>query len=134
MKKILNEWFIPALIAAVNALAIALSWNTLPDPLPAHYDLDGNASGSMCRIVLLLYPLASAAFCLVLYAISLKIKSMSRALVILTSGVALVVFSSSMVSLTSGTMPIFMLAEPVILLGTVAAFIILTVRSYKKRV
>lgn len=134
MKKILNEWFIPALIAAVNALAIAVSWNTLPDPLPAHYDLDGNASGSMSRIVLLLYPLASVAFCLVLYAISLKIKSMSRALVILTSGVALVVFSSSMVSLTSGTMPIFMLAEPVILLGAVAAFIILTVRTYKKRV
>lgn len=64
------EWFIPALIAAVNALAIAVSWNTLPDPLPAHYDLDGNASGSMSKTALLLYPLASAAFCLVSYAIS----------------------------------------------------------------
>ena len=127
-----KEWFILALIVATNALAIAVSWNALPDPLPAHYDLDGNAGGSMCRTALFLYPLASAAFCLVSYAISLKIKRISRALLILTTGVVLVVFSSCMVSLTSGTMPIFMLAEPVILLGAVSAFIILTVRSCKK--
>ena len=129
-----KEWFILALIVAANALAIALSWNALPDPLPAHYDLDGNASGTMCKTALLLYPLASAAFCLVSYAISLKIRRLSRALVYLASGASMVVFSSSMVSLTSGTMPIFMLAEPVILLGAVAAFIICAVRSCKKRV
>ena len=92
-----KEWFILALIVAANALAIALSWNALPDPLPAHYDLDGNASGTMCKTALLLYPLASAAFCLVSYAISLKI----RRLVYLASGASMVVFSSSMVSLTS---------------------------------
>ena len=127
-----KEWFIPALIAAANALVIAVSWNNLPDPLPAHYDLDGNASGSMCKMALLLYPLASVAFCLVSYVISLKIKRLSRALVVLASGVALVIFSSSMVSLTSGTKPIFMMAEPVILLGAVATFIICTIRSGPK--
>ena len=125
------QWLVPALIAVANALVIAVSWNILPDPLPAHYDLDGNASGLMSRMELLLYPLASAAFGLISYLISLKTKRLSRALVILTCGVALVVFSSSMVSITSGTMPIFMLAEPVILLGAVAAFVICTVKSKK---
>ena len=125
------QWLVPALIAVANALVIAVSWNILPDPLPAHYDLDGNASGLMSRMALLLYPLASAAFGLISYLISLKTKRLSRALVILTCGVALVVFSSSMVSITSGTMPIFMLAEPVILLVSVIAFIISVIKSRK---
>lgn len=50
-------WFIPILIVSVNALAIALQWAFLPESLPAHFDLDGNASGEMSRSALLLYPL-----------------------------------------------------------------------------
>lgn len=50
-------WFIPILIVSVNALAIVLQWAFLPESLPAHFDLDGNASGEMSRSALLLYPL-----------------------------------------------------------------------------
>lgn len=42
-----RSWFIPMLIVAINALAILVQWNSLPEQLPAHYDLQGNASGTM---------------------------------------------------------------------------------------
>ena len=44
----------------------------------------------------------------------------------------LVLLSSTMVTLTSGTMPIFMLAEPVILLAAVIGFVVCFVKSRKK--
>mgnify|MGYP003310862251 FL=1 len=55
-----QAWLIPILIVAVNLLAITIRWNSLPDLLPAHFDLQGNASGEMSRSVLLIYPLISA--------------------------------------------------------------------------
>jgi uncharacterized membrane protein len=42
-----NNWFIPILIVALNALAIIVRWDSLPELLPAHYDLQGNAGGTM---------------------------------------------------------------------------------------
>jgi type III secretory pathway component EscS len=38
-----------------------------------------------------------------------------------------------MVTLTSGAMPVFMLAEPVVLLAAVVGFVVAVVKSYKKR-
>ena len=61
---------------ALNALAIIVRWDSLPELLPAHYDLQGNAGG---------------------------------------------------------TMPLFMLAEPVILLAAVSGFIVFIVKSCKKK-
>ena len=58
-------WFIPMLIVAINALAILVQWSSLPELLPAHYDLQGNASGTMPRSMLLLYLLIGAAVCLI---------------------------------------------------------------------
>ena len=71
-----NSWLIPILIVALNALAIIVRWGSLPELLPAHYDLQGNAGG---------------------------------------------------------TMPLFMLAEPVILLAAVSGFIVCIVKSCKKK-
>ena len=71
-----NSWLIPILIVALNALAIIVRWGSLPELLPAHYDLRGNAGG---------------------------------------------------------TMPIFMLAEPVILLAAVSGFVVCIVKSCKKK-
>jgi uncharacterized membrane protein len=34
-----KSWFIPILIVALNALAIIVRWSSLPELLPAHYDL-----------------------------------------------------------------------------------------------
>ena len=124
-----HAWLIPILIVAVNLLAITIAWNSLPDLLPAHFDLQGNASGEMSRSVLLIYPLISAIVCLAAYMIA-RIKQILRnGLIIMASGISLIVLSSTMVTLTSGKMPIFMLAEPVILLSAIAGFVICVLKS-----
>ena len=125
-------WFIPMLIVALNALAILVQWNSLPEPLPAHYDLQGNASGTMPRSMLLLYLLIGAAVCLIAYVVARFKHTLQKGLVILASGICLILFSSTLVTLTSGTMPIFMLAEPVILLVAVVCFVVCFVKSRKK--
>ena len=126
-----RSWFIPILILAINALAIIVRWGSLPEILPAHYDLQGNPGGTMPRSVLLLYPLIGAAVCLVAYLIALKKHKLQTGLVILVSGICLVLLSSALVTLTSGTMPIFMLAEPVILLAAVVGFVVCVVKAKK---
>ena len=124
-------WYIPILIVAANALAIIIRWSSLQEILPAHYDLEGNAGGTMPRTMLLLYPLISAASCLAAYMIARRKGNLQNGLIILSSGISLVVFSSSMVTLTSGTMPIFMLAEPVILLAAVVGFAVCAAKAGK---
>ena len=129
-----KSWFIPVLIVAVNVLAIIVCWTSLPEVLPAHFDLEGNAGGSMPRNMLLLYPLASGVVCLVSYVIARIWKVLQKGLAILSSGISLVILFSLLVTLTRGTMPIFMLAEPVILLAAVIGFIVSVVKQRKKGV
>ena len=123
--------FIPILIVAINALAIILRWSSLPELLPTHFDLQGNAGGTMPRSVLLLYLLMGAAICLIAYVIARIKPKLQLGLIILTSGICLVLFLSTLVTLTSGTMPIFMLAEPVVLLAAVIGFVVSIVKSRK---
>ena len=125
--------FIPILIVAINALAIILRWSSLPELLPAHFDLQGNAGGTMPRSVLLLYLLMGAAICLIAYVIARIKPKLQLGLIILTSGICLVLFLSTMVTLTFGTMPIFMLAEPVVLLAAVIGFVVSIVKSRKNK-
>lgn len=127
-----RNWLIPILIVFLNALAILVQWSSLPEPLPAHFDLQGNASGTMSRSMLLLYLLMGVAVCLIAYVIGRMKPKLQSGLVILTSGICLVLFLSTMVSLTAGTMPVFMLAEPVVLLAAVIAFVVCFVKSRKK--
>lgn len=124
-----RSWFIPVLILAINALAIAIRWNSLQELIPAHFDLQGNAGGSMSRDTLIIYPLIGAAVCLVAYMIAHIRQRLQTGLIILTSGICLVLLLSTMVSLTSGKIPLFMLAEPVILLLAIAAPIVSLIRS-----
>ena len=126
-------WFIPILIVAINALAIIVRWSSLPEMLPAHFDLQGNAGGTMPRSVLIMYPLISAAVGLIVYLLARKKTKLHKGLVILASGIGLILLSSVMVTLTAGKMPIFMLAEPVILLVTLIAFIICALKSRKAK-
>ena len=127
-------WIIPILIVAVNALAIMIRWKSLPEMLPAHFDLQGNAAGSMPRGTLLYYPLIGAVVCGIAYAVVSKVgkPSLQNGLIILASGIGLVILSSTMVTLTTGTTPVFMLAEPVILLASIVAFVICLVKGRKK--
>lgn len=43
-------WFMPVLIVAINALAVIVKWNSLPEFLPAHFDLEGNAGGIISMV------------------------------------------------------------------------------------
>ena len=125
-------WFIPVMIVVLNALAIIVRWHSLSEILPAHYDLQGNADGTMPRSMLLLYLLIGAVVCLIAYVIGRMTKRLQTGLVILVSGICLVLLMSTMVTLTSGTMPIFMLAEPIILLVAVIGFAVCVVKSRKR--
>ena len=125
-----RAWIIPVLIVAVNALAILIRWKALPEILPAHFDLQGNAGGSMPRSTLLFYPLIGAVVCGIAYAIARIVgkPGFQAGVIILASGIGLVILSSTMVTLTYGTMPVFMLAEPVILLVAIVACVICCTR------
>ena len=127
-----RTWFIPILIVAINALAILVRWSSLSELIPAHFDLQGNAGGTMPRNVLLLYPLIGAAICLVAYIIVRVKQTLKAGFIILSSGVCLILLSSTMVSLTSGKLPVFMISEPVILLLTTIAFIVWVAKCLKK--
>ena len=127
-----RSWLIPILIVALNALAIMVRWSSLPELLPAHYDLQGNAGGTMPRSMLLLYLLIGVAICVIASVIARKKPKFQTGLVILTSGICLVLFASTMVTLTAGTMPVFMLSEPVILLIAVVGAVVSVMKSRKK--
>lgn len=129
MKK--RGWLIPMLIVAINVVAVAVRWSSLAEQLPAHFDLQGNASGTMARSVLLLYPLMGVVMSLVAYLIACRRPQLQTGLVVLASGGCLVLLLSTMVTLTAGTMPIFMLAEPVVLLVAVGGFVKAWLRSRK---
>ena len=123
-------WLTPILIVALNALAIIIRWSSLPELLPAHYDLQGNADGTMPRSMLFVYVLIGAVICLIAYFIGCMKQKLQKGLVILASGICLVLLLSTIVTLTSGTMPIFMLAEPVVLLLAVVGCVVSVVKSH----
>ena len=125
-------WLIPILIVGLNALAIMVRWSSLSELLPAHFDLQGNAGGTMPRSMLLLYLLIGVAICVIASVIARKKPKFQTGLVILTSGICLVLFASTMVTLTAGTMPVFMLSEPVILLVAVVGAVVCVMKSRKK--
>ena len=125
-------WFIPMLIVAIHALAIMVRWSSLPELLPVHFDLQGNAGGTMPRSMLFLYILIGVVVCLIAYGLGRMKHKLQKGLVILASGICLVLLLSTMVTLTSGTMPVFMLAEPVVLLASVIGFVVCVVKSRKR--
>ncbi len=133
VKKISRGWIAPLLIVVVNAIVIAVRWSSLQELLPAHFDLQGDAGGTMPRTMLMFYPLLSAAICLAAYAIARKKERLHTGLIVLASGIALVVLSSTMVTLTKGTMPVFMLAEPVILVAAIAVFIVCVAKAKREK-
>ena len=124
-------WLIPFFIVAINALVIIIRWTSFPELLPAHYDLQGNASGTIPRKMLLLYLLMSAAVFLISCLIGRMKQNIQTSMFILASGICLVLLASTMVTLTSGSMPIYMIAEPVILLATVIGFVFCAVKFRK---
>ena len=141
MKTTKNGWIVPAIVIIVNVCAIWISWKSLPETLPAHFDPQGNASGSMARNTLIYFPVISflstlAAYGIATFARNLFLKPDDSGLRLLglhclTSAITLTVLSSTMVTLTFGTKPIFMFAEPVIIVIGIAAFIVCLIKSRK---
>lgn len=131
MKKL--GWTLPALVVCINAAILLILWNSLSETLPAHFDLEGNASGSISRTTLIYYPVIGAVIGLVAYWIRCRVdkKYFNGGLLILATGIELIILSSTMVTLTTGTKPFFMLAEPVILVAALTAFIVGFVKSRK---
>jgi uncharacterized membrane protein len=130
-----NGWMVPAIIIIVNVCAIWIRWSALPDVLPAHFDPAGNASGSMAKTTLIYYPVISLMLCLVTYGIYTLANNMFKlrpdekglrmcGLHVFTSCLTLTVLSSTMVTLTFGTKPIFMFAEPVLLVAGIVTLIV----------
>ena len=126
-------FIIPITVVAINALAIIMRWGSLSEVIPAHFDLQGNAAGTMSRNTLLMYPLIGAAVCIGAYVLSRMKPILQKGLTILASGICLILLSSTMVSLTYGQFPVFMLAEPVILILAVAGSVFSVVNSFKTR-
>lgn len=126
-------WLIPILVVVINALLIIVRWSSLPEFLPAHFDLQGNASGVMSCQVLPLYPLIAIVICLIAYVIAHIKHNLQTGLVVLVTGICLVLLFSTLVTLTSGKVPLFMLAEPIILLVAVIGFVVCIVKSRKMR-
>ena len=85
----------------------------------------------MPRSMLFMYIQMGAVICLIAYIIGRMKQKLQKGLVILASGICLVLLASTMVTLTSGSMPIFMIAEPVILLATVIGFVFCAVKFRK---
>ena len=141
MNKYKHGWIIPAIIILVNVCAIWIRWSSLPETLPAHFDPQGNASGSMARTTLIYYPVISLMVCLVAYGIAAMAKKhflkadvtglRLLGLHILNSSIVLTIFSSTMVTLTFGTKPLFMFAELVIMAIGITAFIICLIKARK---
>ncbi len=140
MKQCKSGWIIPAIIIIVNACAIWISWSGLPQVLPAHFDPAGNASGSMERTTLLFYPVISMVLCLAIYggyALADRILRFKPdvkglrlcGLHVMASCLALTIMSSTMVTLTFGTSPLFMFAEPVILLAGIVTLVVCFIKA-----
>jgi uncharacterized membrane protein len=128
-------WMVPVIIIIVNVCAIWIRWNSLADVLPAHFDPAGNASGSMAKTTLIYYPVISLMLCLVTYGIytlannMFKLRPDERGLRMcglhaMASCLTLTVLSSTLVTLTTGTCPLFMFAEPVLLVAGIVTLIV----------
>lgn len=110
MKKYWPLLVVPA--AAIVLLAVC--WQGLPAQLASHFDAQGNATSTMSRNVLLVFPVA--AFLLELIPLLFR---RSRLRVLASVLLGLVVLSSMCVTLTCGRQPVFMYLEPVLLVGAV---------------
>ena len=133
-------WMVPVIIIIVNVCAIWIRWSALPHVLPAHFDPAGNASGSMGKNTLIFYPVISLMLCLVTYGIYalanniFKLKADERGmricgLHVFASSLALTVLSSTLVTLTMGTCPLFMFAEPILIVAGVTTLIIFLIKA-----
>lgn len=127
-------WMLTSAVILLNFALVLMNYRTLPDQLPLHFDLDGNYTSSMAKTTLFYYPAVSLVLCTLIYLVSAFIlktfKKLQKGMAvrcayvdIITVCVALIILSSTCVTLTSGRVHFFMFAEPVLFLVAVAAVV-----------
>lgn len=137
-----NRLYLPALVViAFNLVLVAYYFAKLPSELPLHFDLDGNYTSTMPSWRLFLYPAISLVITMVIRWISGLVVARSRkrsrsgwekGMAALALCIALVILSSTCVTLTAGTNHFFMFAEPVLLLAGIVCAVVSEVKSRKK--
>lgn len=126
--------FILMAAIAVSVLTVILvwaRWNGLPSEMPAHFDPQGNAAGTMPRAALLLYDGVSVLICVVSALVRFKKPLRRKALSLITLFLALAILCSACVSLTAGRQPLFMFAEPLFVLGIIVTLVVTAVKVRK---
>ncbi|MCQ2283747.1 MAG: hypothetical protein MJZ57_02465 [Bacteroidales bacterium] len=118
-----RKLFLLALVVAgLTLLCIGVKIHHLPNPVPQHFNLQGISHGSMPLARIWTYPMLSAGLILLLYILAHCLRRARRAQCwqhccgLAAVAAALIILSSTCVTLTLGQSPIFMLAEPLILL------------------
>lgn len=135
-------WIITAGIILVNFALVLCFRRSLPETLPLHIGLDGSYADTMPYTRLFFYPATSLILAVGIYLLSSvafrlfpglnDAKGMRLTTVdIIVLGLALIILSSTCVSLTMGKVHFFMFAEPVILLLVIAAAIVGEIRIKK---
>lgn len=119
------------IVMALNIVLVMANWDILPVNMPAHFNPQGHASGTMPRSMLWAYVGISALICIVSGCISFKDPRRRKALSLITLFLTLIILCSTCVSLTGGRHPIFMFAEPVFLLVIVITLIVTGIKVRK---
>lgn len=128
-----------AVIVVINAVLVICSWKGLPDPLPCHFDPQGNAGGTMPKSSLGFFPVISAIVCLALLLGASAFKKLRepestgrKCVICLCQAIALIILCSTCVTLTMGQQPVFMYLEPVILILAIIAIVCFVIKGRKK--
>ena len=141
MKKNLFS-YLAVLLVGCNLGCVLAAYGSLPADLPSHYDLEGNYSDTMPKMVLLFYPIVSLVLVLLLGAAKRLlfrffpklndvkgIRNKGFGLVQLC--LAAIIFCSTCVTLTSGQCHAFFFAEPLFALLAIVAVIVSEARVRK---
>ena len=137
-------WIITSGVILVNFALVLCFRRSLPEILPFHISLDGSYASTMPYTRLFTYPATSFVLATGIYllaSIAFRLfpalndsKGIRMTTVdILVLGLALIILSSTCVSLTMGKVHFFMFAEPVILLLMIAAAIIGEIQIRKSK-
>ena len=128
-------WAVTAVIILLNFALVLFLRKSMPATLPFHIGLDGSYATTMPYTRLFCYPAVSLVLATGIYLIAAVLFKRFKKLDdvrgirctyidIIVLGLALIILSSTCVSLTMGKVHFFMFAEPVIFLLIVAAVII----------
>ncbi len=137
-------WILTAGIILVNFALVLFLRHSLPEVLPFHIKLDGTYATTMPYTRLFFYPATSLVASVIIYLLAaIAMKAFPKLddamgirctiVDIAACCIALIVLSSTCVSLTMGHCHFFMFAEPVIFLILVAAIAVGELRLYNSR-